>query len=97
MLENLSIDIPNGHIIRIYGKSGCGKSTLLDLLPCKTNSTVEEMIKAAKRPPFITLWKHFQKAMILSTENLVTNLPLRNYNELVWQEHFSRCTFYAFG
>ncbi|WP_418884598.1 ATP-binding cassette domain-containing protein [Anaerotignum propionicum] len=31
MLENLSIDIPNGHIIRIYGKSGCGKSTLLEL------------------------------------------------------------------
>ncbi len=32
ILQNLTLDIPQGQILGIYGKSGCGKSTLLKLL-----------------------------------------------------------------
>lgn len=38
-LEDISLDIPDGHFVAIQGKSGAGKSTLLNIIGCLDSVT----------------------------------------------------------
>jgi NitT/TauT family transport system ATP-binding protein len=78
VLDELSLDVPRGHIVSLLGPSGCGKSTLLrvvaGLAPCQKGTVLiegESLDRARGKLAFV-----FQEAALLPWRTVWQNVRL---------------------
>ena len=51
VLEDITLDVPSGHIVCIVGPSGCGKSTLLRFIGGLEQPTKGRVVQVGSPPP----------------------------------------------